>query len=105
MLGITTHQLTFVTSNRPLYFRRDLGGFIFIFYQYTYQLSSPLIVRFAATNLSSYSTERRMAIAYLHITATFFDTHARLQQLRREQCHAEGQPGILAIRLFCEALF
>ena len=34
MLGITTHQLTFVTSNRALYFGRNPGAFIFCFINY-----------------------------------------------------------------------
>ena len=56
MLGITTHQLTFVTSNRTPDFGRNPGAFIFRFVNYAHPSS------YAPPQLtSSYSTERSLA--------------------------------------------
>jgi hypothetical protein len=56
MLGITTYQLTFVTSNRTLDFGCNPSGFIFCFINYAHPSS------YAPQQLtSSNSTERTLA--------------------------------------------
>ena len=56
MLGITTHELAFVTSNRALDFGRNPGGFNFRFSDYAHSPS------YALPQLtSSYSTERGLS--------------------------------------------
>lgn len=58
MLGITTHQLTFVTSNRTLDFRRNPGGLVVRLINYAHPSSyAPLQL---TSNYSNYLTERSM---------------------------------------------